>query len=183
MKCRFKFSNACNFFISEQKHQVWAAFVLVEIKGTFWLQNQLVLLIFFFGREHYFLDGMWENEAITDFQWRQENANPRVQRSSWKRGNVGLSGCDFPVLFEHQCWILFVFCGLSKCSCFKIYLDSHFVLANLAWPGNTAHRRSFVCHVHISHAKTVLMMQISLIYRQVLFDKVPESYLFGSNLE
>ena len=38
------------------------------------------------SRGHCFLDSLWEKESITDFQWRQENVNPWVHRSSRKLG-------------------------------------------------------------------------------------------------
>ena len=61
-----------------------------------------------------FLDGMLENELSTDFQWWQENANPRVHPYSGKLGKLRFPleqwtlGLDFPVPIEHQWWILFI---------------------------------------------------------------------------
>ena len=37
-----------------------------------------------------FLDGMWENESMTYFQWRQEKANPRAHR--FRGGGAGGRG-------------------------------------------------------------------------------------------
>ena len=43
----FESSNAYNFLICEQKHQVWVVFFLVRTWGTFWYQNNSDLLKFF----------------------------------------------------------------------------------------------------------------------------------------
>ena len=43
----FESSNAYNFLICEQKHQVWVGLFLVRTRGTFWYQNNSDLLKFF----------------------------------------------------------------------------------------------------------------------------------------
>ena len=131
MKRRFKFSNNCNFFICEQKRQVWVCIVLAEIKFNILVTKLVGCVDFFF---FFFLPfcsdvSVWETreegtiflmacekknrsqiiigcrrvstflqiESITDFQWRQENANPRVHRSSGKLGKPHI-----PL----ECWTL-----------------------------------------------------------------------------
>ena len=49
VKRRFKFSNACNFFIYEQKHQVWVSIALLEIKCTFGNKISWFCWIFYFS--------------------------------------------------------------------------------------------------------------------------------------
>ena len=43
----FESSNAYNFLICEQKHQVWLVIFLDRTRGTFWYQNNSDLLKFF----------------------------------------------------------------------------------------------------------------------------------------
>ena len=43
----FESSNAYNFLICEQKHEVWVVIFLVRTRGTFWYQNNSDLLKFF----------------------------------------------------------------------------------------------------------------------------------------